>query len=119
MPAKTNIGWGDLRYERRVEFCLEGRYWYDLVARSYYRQQEVINYLNNQNRGVVLPYLFDTPNTLRIDPDRNPGTRAVGLATPATFKLPYPESELLQNPKLGGNPVPFEFTEDRITDLFN
>jgi hypothetical protein len=119
MPAKASITWEDLRHERRVEFCLEGRYWYDLVARSYYKQQEVINYLNNQDRGVVPAYLFDAPNDLRIDPDRDPGTRAVGTATAATFKLPYPESELLQNPKLGEAPVPFVFTEDRITDLFN
>ena len=119
LPEKTSISWDDIRHERRVEFCLEGRYWYDLVARSYYRQQEVINYLNNQNRGVVPPYLFDAPNNLRIDPSRDTGTRAVGLATASIFKLPYPESELLQNPKLREAPVPFEFTEERITDLFN
>ena len=119
MPAKTSISWEDLRHERRIEFCMEGRYWYDLVARAYYHQQEIINYLNGQNRGVVPPYLFDAPNYLRIDPDRTAGTRAVGQATSATFKLPYPESELLQNSKLGGSTVPFEFTEDRITNLFN
>ncbi|MDR2466196.1 MAG: RagB/SusD family nutrient uptake outer membrane protein [Prevotellaceae bacterium] len=118
LSAKTSITWDDLRHERRIEFCLEGRYWYDLVARAYYRQQEVINYLNAQNRGTVPPYLFDAPNNLRIDPERDAGTRAVGTATPAIFKLPYPESELLQNPKLGEKPVPFEFTENRITDLF-
>jgi hypothetical protein len=119
LPAKTSITWEDLRHERRVEFCLEGRYWYDLVGRAYYKQQEIINYLNAQNRGVITPYLFDAPNNLRIDPDRDAGTRAVGTATAAIFKLPYPESELLQNPKLREAPVPFEFTEDRITDLFN
>ncbi|MDR0864693.1 MAG: RagB/SusD family nutrient uptake outer membrane protein [Candidatus Symbiothrix sp.] len=118
LPARTSIVWEDLRHERRVEFCLEGRYWYDLVSRAYYKQQEVINYLNGQNRGVVPPYLFDAPNNLRIDPDRDEGTRAVGTATAAIFKLPYPESELLQNPKLREAPVPFEFTEDRISDLF-
>jgi hypothetical protein len=119
LPAKASISWEDLRHERRVEFCLEGRYWYDLVGRAYYKQQEIINYLNAQNRGVVPAYLFDAPNNLRIDPDRDPGTRAVGTATAALFKLPYPESELLQNPNLKGSPVNFDFTEERITDLFN
>jgi hypothetical protein len=119
LSAKTSISWNDLRHERRVEFCLEGRYWYDLVARSYYRQQEVINYLNDQNRGVVPPYLFDAPNNLRIDPERDGGTRAVGRADDKIFRLPYPEAELLKNQKLRGTPVPFEFTEARITDLFN
>ena len=115
---KTSITYEDLRHERRVEFCMEGRYWYDLVARSYYQRQEVVNYLNNQNRGEVPPYLFDAPMNLRIDESRTMGTRAVGTATSGTFRLPYPESELLQNPKLRGTPVPFEFTEERI-DLFN
>jgi hypothetical protein len=119
MAEKTSITWEDLRHERRIEFCMEGRYWYDLLSRSYYRQQEVINYLNAQNRGVVTPYLFDAPNNLRVDPDRDEGSRAVGTATAGTFLLPYPESELLQDPKLGEAPVPYIFTEDRITDLFN
>jgi hypothetical protein len=119
LTEKTSISWRDLRHERRVEFCLEGRYWYDLVARSYYNQQEVINYLNDQNRGVVIQYLFDTPNNLRVNPDLDAGTRSVGTATAATFRLPYPESELLMNPKLRETPVSFEFTEEKITDLFN
>jgi hypothetical protein len=119
LSPKASITWEDLRHERRVEFCMEGRYWYDLVARAYYKQQEVVNYLNNQKRGEIPPFLFNAPNNLRPDPDRDMGSRAVGLASAATFKLPYPESELLQNPKLGEAPVPFEFTEERITDLFN
>ncbi|MDR2824808.1 MAG: RagB/SusD family nutrient uptake outer membrane protein [Prevotellaceae bacterium] len=119
ISAKSSITWEDLRHERRIEFCLEGRYWYDLVARSYYRQQEVINYLNNQERGRVIQYLFDSPNDLRVNPDVDEGKRAVGVAIPATFRLPYPESELLMNPKLRGDSISFEFTEERITDLFN
>jgi len=120
MPPKTSIAYEDLRHERRVEFCMEGRYWYDLVSRAYYKQQEVLDYINNeQNRGTVINYLFDAPNSLRVDPDRSPGARPVGKASPATFKLPYPESESIQNPLLGEAPVPYTFTEDKITDLFN
>lgn len=118
MLAKTSITWEDIRHERRVEFCMEGRYWYDLLSRAYYQQQEVINYIKNQNRGTITPYLFTAPNNLRIDKETDPGTRAIGEVTPAIFLLPYPESELIQNPKLADPPVPFTFTEDRITDLF-
>jgi hypothetical protein len=118
MLAKTSITWEDIRHERRVEFCMEGRYWYDLLSRAYYQQQEVINYIKNQNRGTITPYLFTAPNNLRIDEETDPGTRAIGEVTPAIFLLPYPESELIQNPKLADPPVPFTFTEDRITDLF-
>ena len=119
MNAKASITYEDLRHERRIEFCMEGRYWYDLISRAYYKQQEVIDYINGQNRGVVTPYLFDAPNTLKVDPSRDPGTRPVSQASSATFKLPYPESELIQNPKLGETPVPYEFTDEKITNLFN
>jgi SusD family. len=118
LPSKESITWEDLRHERRVEFCLEGRYWYDLLSRAYYKQQEVINYIANQNRGVIPAFLFSTPNNLSIDDTENPGTRPVGQVNASIFRLPYPESELIQNPKLGETPVPYVFTEDRIPDLF-
>lgn len=118
LAAKGSISWEDIRHERRVEFCMEGRYWYDLVGRSYYKQQEVINYINGQKRGTIPAFLFTAPSNLRIDPERDPGTRAVGTASAETFKLPYPETDLIIDPLLKENPVPFTFTEDRITDLF-
>jgi hypothetical protein len=119
LAPKTSLTWEDFRKERRVEFCLEGRYWYDLVSRSYYRQQEVINYINGQNRGELLPILFSAPNNLRIDPDRNSTMRSVGTANTGTFKLPYPESDLIINPLLREAPVSYSFTENRMTDLFD
>jgi hypothetical protein len=119
MPAKSSISYEDLRKERRIEFCVEGRYWFELTARAYYKQQEVINYIiTTQDRKTNYAYLFYPPSDLQADPDRDEN-RAVGTATAATFKLPYPESELIQNPKLRDTPVPYEFTEARITDLFN
>ena len=119
MPAKTSITYEDIRYERRVEFCMEGQYWYDLVSRAYYRQQEVINYITAQSRNTIIPFLFEAPNILQLDPDRASSPRAVGAVTPAIFTMPYPESELLQNPLLRETPVPYAFTEGRITDLFD
>ena len=118
LPARNSLSWEDIRHERRVEFCMEGRYWYDLLSRSYYKQQETINYINQQDRGTIPAYLFSAPNNLSIDPETDPGNRPVGQAQASTFLLPYPESELIQNPKLEEAPVPYEFTEDRITDLF-
>jgi hypothetical protein len=121
LAAKASITWEDLRHERRVEFCMEGRYWYDLVARSYYKQQEVINSIDNQHRETITAFLFSTPNNLSLDPDRD-DSRAVNAMTKERFLLPYPQTELVKNPKLDTEkypPVPYEFTEDRITDLFN
>ncbi|WP_218145357.1 RagB/SusD family nutrient uptake outer membrane protein [Parapedobacter koreensis] len=119
LDPKTSITYNDIRHERRVEFCMEGLYWYDLLSRAYYKQQEVINYIESQDRGTIVPFLFDAPNVLREDPDRDRETRAVGNVTPAIFLLPYPESELIQNPLLREPPVPYEFTEEKITDLFD
>ena len=117
---KNNISWEDIRYERRIEFCMEGRYWYDLLSRSYYARQEIIDYINNvQQRGRVIRYLFTAPNDLRIDTSQTEGVRPVGKANNETFRLPYPESERIQNPKLGEPPVPYVFSEGRITDLFD
>jgi hypothetical protein len=119
LSAKTSISYDDIRHERRVEFCMEGQYWYDLVNRSYYKQQEVINYLIGQDRGTITPFLFDAPNNLRVDPDRDPGTRAIGTIDASVFLLPYPSDEVIKDPLLKEAPVPYNFTEEKITDLFN
>jgi hypothetical protein len=118
LSPKSSISYEDIRHERRVEFCMEGLYWYDLVARSYYKQQEVINYIDAQNRGVIPAFLFAAPNELKLDDSRDDGSRAVNKMTAARFLLPYPQTEEVKNPKLSETPVPYEFTEDRITDLF-
>lgn len=117
--TKSSLTYNDIIHERRVELCMEGQYWYDLVRRSYYKQQEVINYITGQNRGTITPILYDTPtNTVSVDASKSTSPRAIGVIDATIFVLPYPESELIQNPLLRENPVPYKFTEDRITDLF-
>lgn len=119
VEPKTSITYEDIRHERRVELCLEGLYWYDLVSRAYYKQQEVINYIKAQDRGTITPFLYDIEtNTPVLDDSRDPGTRAIGAVDGTIFLLPYPESEVVQNPLLKESPVAYEFTEERITDLF-
>ena len=117
--TKSSLTYNDIIHERRVELCMEGQYWYDLVRRSYYKQQEVINYITGQNRGTITPILYDTStNTVSVDASKSTSPRAIGVIDATIFVLPYPESELIQNPLLRENPVPYKFTEDRITDLF-
>ncbi|MCL1933153.1 MAG: RagB/SusD family nutrient uptake outer membrane protein [Candidatus Azobacteroides sp.] len=119
LTGKQSISWEDLRHERRIEFCMEGLYWYDLMARAYYKQQEIINYLLAQNRGSEPAFLFDAPMNLRLDASRNPTAHKVGEIDDTTLGLPYPANEIIQNSKLKNPPVPYVFTEERITDLFN
>lgn len=120
LEPKDAITFEDIRHERRIELCMEGQYWYDLVRWSYYKQQEVINYIISQNRDVIDPVLWNSDSqTLSIDDSRDPSSRSIGNIDQTIFLLPYPESEAVQNPLLKEAPVPYEFKEDRITDLFN
>ncbi|WP_426485450.1 RagB/SusD family nutrient uptake outer membrane protein [Flavobacterium sp. 2] len=119
LDPKASLTYADIIHERRVELCMEGQYWYDLVRRSYYKQQEVINYVTSQNRGTIVPILYDSAtNTVSVDATRSNSTRSIGVIDATIFLLPYPESELVQNPLLRENPVPYEFKEEKIKDLF-
>ena len=119
LDPKTTLTYSDIIHERRVELCMEGQYWYDLVRRSYYKQQEVINYITSQNRGTIVPILYDSAtNKVSIDDTKSTSSRSIGVIDATIFVLPYPESELVQNPLLRENPVPYQFTEEKIKDLF-
>lgn len=119
LEAKNSLSFDDIAHERRVELCMEGQYWYDLVRRAYYKQQEVINYVISQHREIIVPFLYETEtNTVTEDESRDRTSRAIGTIDTSIFLLPYPESEVVQNPLLKQEPVPYEFTEERITDLF-
>ncbi len=112
MPSKSEITYEDIRYERRIELAMEGQYWYDLVRRSYYRQQEVLNYVNDaQDRAVQ--YEYDEATGTYIEGDENTAQQ-VATATAEDLLLPYPESELVQNPLLREEPVTYEFLEERV-----
>ncbi|MDR2650947.1 MAG: RagB/SusD family nutrient uptake outer membrane protein [Prevotellaceae bacterium] len=119
MSEKSSISYEDIRYERRIEFCMEGLYWYDLLSRSYYKRQDVIEYLIAQHRETIVPFLFESPNILSLDSSRDEATRAIGSIDASVFVLPYPSDEVIKNPLLKEPPVPYQFTEERITDLFN
>jgi len=118
IAAKTSISYEDIRHERRMELAMEGQYWYDEVSRAYYKQQEVLDRINVENRARIDLYNYDkTTNTCSITLNTIP--QAVNQATPERMLLPYPETEVVQNPLLKAAPVNYKFTEDRITDLFN
>jgi len=117
VPLRTSIDYEAIRHERRIELAMEGQYWYDLVRRSYYKQQEVLNYINYQDRASNGSYTYNK-DTKTIE-NTSTSTRPVNQATPERLLLPYPESEVVQNPLLKQAPVRYNFTEERITDLFN
>jgi hypothetical protein len=116
----ASISYEDIRKERRLELCMEGQYWYDLVRRAYYYESDVLGYIQGQDRGHLVPFLYEEGAfTANPDPERETADRTIGNITAKILLLPYPESELIQNPKLREDPLPFTFTEEKITDLFD
>lgn len=83
----TSFTFDDLLHERRIELAFEGDYWFDLGRIS---PQKAVEIVASQNRG-------DEDYAQYADPK------------PADFILPYPSSELILNPKLGEEPVPYNF----------
>lgn len=114
VATKAAITYEDLKYERRIELAMEGQYWYDLIRRSYYQQQEVVNYLNSQDRNAT--YEWDETEDCQYAKDKD--VTGVATAEVKHLLLPVSDADRTQNPYLAGNPVAYTFTEDKITDLY-
>lgn len=93
------IDFMDIFDEKRRELALEGNTWFELVAWWYFDPNAALDYIAQQNRGRYLP---GDPGQSSDDYFSPPGSK---------MQLPYPESEVLQNPKFNEPPVPFEFGE--------
>lgn len=126
MVTKPTVTYEDLRHERRMEFAFEGLYWYDLIRRAYYRQQEIINYMNNQQRNASYEYQTES-GIYEISPDYvEPGT-GVATATVNSLTLPMSDTDQSKNPYLKPDAsgslqtVAYEFGEREVSegDLFN
>ncbi len=126
MPTKSIIGYEDLRYERRIEFAFEGQYWFDLIRRAYYKQQEVINYMNNQNRNAGYSYNSDLSEYEISSSYVAPG-KGVATATAKSFTLPVSDVDQNKNHYLKSNAngeletiaYVFEAKEVNTEDLYN
>lgn len=116
MPTLRKITYEDIHYERRIELAYEGQYWYDLLRRSYYQQQEVVNYLNNQERNAS--YEWDESEPCQYA-KKSDGT-GVSTATAYHLTLPLSDVDLARNPMLLQDPVPYEFGEREVlhSELF-
>lgn len=117
VPAKTTVNYEDLRYERRIELAYEGQYWYDLLRRSYYQEEEVIGYLNSQERNAG--YEWDETETCQYAKTGD-GT-GVSTATKQHLTFPVSNVDLTRNPKLKDTPVAYEFPQREVetATLFN
>ena len=117
MPALESINYDAIHYERRIELALEGQYWYDLLRRAYYKQQEVVNYLNNQDRNAG--YEWNEAEACQYE--KTSDATDVSTATVSHLLLPVSDVDRGRNPLLNDAPISYEFGEREVTtqDLFN
>jgi len=120
VPTKNRVTFEDLRHEMRVETAFEGLYWYFLIRRAYYQQQEVVNYVNNQYRNAS--YYESSTHTYKLsDTYAAPGP-SVAVATAANLTLPIADTDQTKNPMLKPGSdgtlqtVAYEFGEREVTD---
>lgn len=98
VAEKRKLTYEDLRHEYRVEFAFEGLYWYQLVRRSYYKQQEVVNYVNNQNRNAS--YYESSTHTYKLSDTYVAPGAGVATATAKSLTLPMADTDQTKNPYL-------------------
>ncbi|HBF05918.1 MAG TPA: RagB/SusD family nutrient uptake outer membrane protein [Prevotella sp.] len=124
VPTKSSISYEDIRHEFRVETAFEGLYWYFLVRRGYYQQQEVVNYVNNQYRNAS--YYKESTHEYVLSEDYAAPGPSVATASAKNLTLPIADTDQTKNPLLkpdaSGNikTVAYEFGEREVqdTDLF-
>jgi hypothetical protein len=100
-PA-TEFDFIDIMDERRRELAYEGDNWFDYVRLHYYNPQLAIELLSNQERGSYSGNAANGPivlNSLKYTPSNG------------DFLLPIPEGDVLKNPNLAEEPVPFDFSK--------
>ncbi len=107
LSAKTSFTFRDLIKERRLEFAIEGDYWYDLQRLDGYNASThpvAKNIISKQNKGdsngsgtAANNYTDYTRNTQYFTP------------TDAQFIIPIPATDVAADPALLGPPVPYKF----------
>lgn len=86
LGPKTSVTLDEILHERRVEFAFEGDYWYDIQRQGFTKAKAMIA---KQNRGSV-----NAPNYITT-------------FTEDKMYLPIPAGEIVQDPELSKEPVPY------------
>ena len=98
VAKKSTFAYEDMRHEFRCELAFEGLYWYYLVRRAYYQQQEVLNYVNNQNRNAS--YYEASTHTYELSDSYVAPGSGVDIADESNLKLPMADVDQTKNPNL-------------------
>lgn len=124
VATKNSLTFEDIRHEFRIETAFEGLYWYFIVRRGYYQQQEMVNYVNHQHRNASY-YKSATHEYVLSEDYAEPGP-SVATATAKNLTLPIADTDQTKNPLLkpdaSGNiaTVAYQFGDREVqdTDLF-
>ncbi|NGM61108.1 RagB/SusD family nutrient uptake outer membrane protein [Sphingobacterium sp. SGG-5] len=96
--------------EKILEFAMEGRAWYDLVAMHYYDKQRVYGILNSQYRYIffIEPNQFPDPTSWTMTKTvwAEPALEYIN-AHDGNFYMPIPSAEISQAPNLRKEPVDY------------
>lgn len=98
VPTKNNLSFEDIRHEFRLETAFEGLYWYFIVRRGYYQQQEMVNYINNQYRNAS--YFKSSTHEYVLSEDYTAPGPSVATATAKNLTLPIADTDQTKNPLL-------------------
>ena len=118
VKPKSSITLDDIIRERRIEFCMEYCNWYDFVSWYVWQPQKMLAYFNGQNRGWRASNVkkwkdgsihFYKENDITTEEyeygDKEPSID-INVDAEDIF-LPYPESDVIQNPLLKEAPVKY------------
>lgn len=120
--TKSSITLDDIIRERRIEFCMEYTNWYDMVTWYRYLPDKMLAYFNNQQRGYRADAIikdadgnlhfgkYDGSTFLEGEEYYTAPEFTINITANNIF-LPYPESDVIQNPLLNEPPVPYTFNE--------
>jgi len=116
LPARTSFTYQQLLNERRLEFAIEGDYWYDLQRIDGY-QPDVFTGSGAINAGhhPVAIALINAQDRRTVNIDGTSGNiTGYGSGRSFTlddskFLLPYPATETAADPALKEQPVPYQF----------
>ncbi len=111
IARKSSITLDDLIKERRIEFAMEYCNWYDMVSWYCYKPEKMLLYFNSQQRGWTTNSITkDTDGNLIFETPLQEPSNAVVITKDNIF-FPYPENDLIQNPRLKEDPQPYNFNE--------
>lgn len=127
VSERSRITLDDIIRERRIEFAMEYCNWYDMVSWYSWQPDKMLAYFNNQHRGWRASHIKAGDNrTLHFHAENDLSSEETEwgdiepsysiTVTADNIFLPYPESDVIQNPLLNEPPVDYDFGDETMEE---